>query len=367
MYLVEVLNALANLEELELFLLCSPEFEWQQISGVRTLPVLQGLSHSIPVVRKARFVTAQWWNPVRLIKAIEKEHIDIVHLQSFHHLSFAQWKKAADNSRAKWVIAAHDIKREVAILHKGWEDEQLKACYRFADALLVHSNHQKEELIEFAGVMPSRIHLVPHGPYVYQQPEGDQADIRSALGIPESVDIALFFGQIRNDKNLESFLNAVTLADTNTHVIVAGQAGGHHEGAAYYQALCEEFHISDRVHFYFGHIPDEEVGKFFVAADWIALPYQRSFTSQSGVLNIAAQFDRPVLVSNAPVLKETVEDSGIGYACDDDTVNALRKGIAEMQKVKTAVSAEDFERYRQTYSWEQNARITASLYRALMQ
>ena len=292
MYTVEVLRALGCMDNLRTFLICSPEFEWQSIKGVHSLPVLQGLGHPWSVLRRAKFLTAQWRNPTKLIRAAEQEHIQVIHLQSYHHLSFGQWKESAKRSGVKWVISAHDVKRDVAILHKGWEDERLKASYRFADAILVHSSYQKEELIDFAQVAASKIHLVPHGPYEYAVPSDSREAIRSSLRIPEQSDVALFFGQIRNDKNLESFLEALASAQTGTHLLVAGQPGGRHQAADYYRKLTEELGIGDRVHFFFGHIPAEEVGIYFKAADWVVLPYKESFTSQSGVLNIAAQFDR---------------------------------------------------------------------------
>ena len=366
MYTVEMLKALGTHTNLELFLLCSPDFEWQQIPGTRTLPVLQRLSHPIPVLRKARFVTAQWVNPFRILRTAEKKGIEVVHLQSFHHLSFAQWKVAASRSSVKWVISAHDIKRDVAIFHKNWEDEQLRASYQFADAILVHSNFQKEELVGFAHVDPLKVHLVPHGPYVYAQPADSKESIRLKLGIPQSVDVALFFGQVRNDKNLSSFLRALSIAKMNTHLIVAGQPGGHHQDAAYYRALCEELQLEERVHFFFGHVPDERVGQYFTAADWIALPYRQSFTSQSGVLNIAAQFNRPVLVSSAPVLKETVLAGGIGYACLGDGVEELKQGIVAMQEVKVKVQRKNFDQYRKEYSWKRSAELCVELYEKLV-
>lgn len=365
-YTREVLDAVRERGVVRPFLICSPNFEWQEIPGVRTLPVLQPLAHPVPLLRKARFLTAQWRNPHRLLAAARKEQLDIIHLQSFHHLSFAQWRRAAAASGLKWVISAHDIKRDVAVLNKGWEDEQLKAAYRFADAILVHSNYQKQELIAFAGVLPDRIRLVPHGPYVYPTPTATREEIRTTLGIPQGVDTALFFGQIRDDKNLEAFLEALSTTGVDTHLIVAGQPGGRHQTADHYRTLCKHLGIQDRVHFYFGHVPDEEVGKFFVAADWVALPYRESFTSQSGVLNIAAQFDRPILVSNAPVLKETIEHSGIGYICSDDQPTALSEGIAAMYEKKRAITPADFQRYRHDHSWDVNARICISLYQELM-
>ena len=367
MYTVEVLKELARLNGIEPYLICSPDFEWQNISGVTTLPVLQSLHHPVPALRKARFLKAQWSNPSRLLAQAERLKIDVLHLQSFHHLSFAQWARSAAQSQAKWVVSAHDIKRDVAIINKRWEDRQLQASYRFSDAVLVHSEFQRAELIQFAQVEPDKVHLVPHGPYLYESTGQTREALRASLHIPASAEVALFFGQIRKDKNLETFLTALASSRTDTHLIVAGQPGGRHEGSEYYRSLSSKLGLEDRVHFFFGHVPDEDVAQYFEAADWIALPYRTSFTSQSGVLNIAAQFDRPVLVSNAPVLRETVLASGIGFACDGYGAEGLIRGIEHMQMHRDSISSSVFSRYRNEYSWMKNAEICASIYEELVQ
>ena len=367
MYTVEVLRELGRSADIDPYLICSPDFEWQRIPGVTTVPVLQSLHHPLPALRKARFLKAQWSNPARLLAQVGKLKLDILHLQSFHHLSFAQWAKPAARLPVKWVISAHDIKRDVAIINKGWEDRQLQASYRFADAVLVHSEFQRQELIQFARVKADKVHLVPHGPYFYESTGETKEELRVSLGIPASAEVALCFGQIRKDKNLETFLTALASSRTDTHLIVAGQPGGHHDGAEDYRSLSSKLGIQDRVHFFFGHVRDEDVAKYFEAANWIALPYRTSFTSQSGVLNIAAQFELPVLVSNAPVLSETVMVTGIGYACDGDDVKELIHGIEKMQFFKDSIPSSAFLNYRDEYSWAKNAKTCASIYKELVQ
>ena len=365
MYTVEVLRELARSAAFDPYLICSPDFEWQQIPGVTTIPVLQSLHHPFPALRKARFLKAQWTNPARLLAQVRKLRLDILHLQSFHHLSFAQWAKSAAQSPVKWVISAHDIKRDVAIINKGWEDRQLQASYRFADAVLVHSEFQREELIQFARVEADKVHLVPHGPYLYENTGQTREALRAALNIPISAEVALFFGQIRKDKNLGTFLAALAESDTDSHLIVAGQPGGRHESAEHYRSLAAELGIAERVHFFFGHVPDAEVARYFEASDWVALPYRETFTSQSGVLNIAAQFNRPVLVSNAPVLSETVKATRIGYACEADSLRSLARGIEVMPAVLRDASDRVFADYRSSHSWQQNAKICAEIYQSL--
>jgi len=57
-------------------------------------------------------------------------------------------------------------------------------------------------------------------------------------------------------------------------------------------------------------IEDEEVARLFVDADVVVLPYTEA--SQSGVLNLAAAFGRPVIVTDVGELAGTVIPNGIG-------------------------------------------------------
>ena len=61
------------------------------------------------------------------------------------------------------VSTVHDVRRQVAILNRGWEEKNLRQFYRDCDALFVHSRSQSEELQQFAGVSAENIFEVPHG------------------------------------------------------------------------------------------------------------------------------------------------------------------------------------------------------------
>jgi glycosyltransferase involved in cell wall biosynthesis len=109
------------------------------------------------------------------------------------------------------------------------------------------------------------------------------------------------------------------------------------------------------------------VPQLFAVSDWVALPYARHFTSQSGVLNIAAHYRRPVLTSDAPVLAETVRRHDIGVVCEGDDPAAIAAGLDRLLDRLRAGHRHDFEAYEVAHSWEENARRTAAVYRQLLE
>jgi glycosyltransferase involved in cell wall biosynthesis len=368
-YTAMLLQELQAAGQVEVELMCLPDFEWRSAGEHATWPGLMSISHPIPIVRRARFLIGQFINPLRGVRRARDVQADIIHFADFSHLTFPLWKRMIDRTALKVAISAHDVKRGKAILHRGWEDHQLKAAYQYADALFVHSAYQADELVDFAQVDRRKVHVVPHGPYPHGTGERRPHDpnaVRTDLGLPADRPVGLFFGQIRDEKNLDGLLKALARARTNAHLLVAGQSSSRHQGVETYRQQAAELGLADRVHFINRYIQDDEVGRVFAACDWVALPYKEQFTSQSGVLNVAAHYECPVLTSSSPVIHETVRDARIGVACADDSPEALATGIDEMCAQVQRGASFAFDAYRDAYSWAENARRTAEVYRALL-
>ena len=347
-------------------MICTPDFEWARTDEYAVWDGLASISHDIPTLRRWRFLKGQFVNPKRAIEHAVSAELDILHLANINHLTFPYWRSKIAETDIKIVASAHDVKRGKSIISRTWEDRQLKAFYRFADALFVHSEYQVRELAAFADVPKERIHVVPHGPYSHASASASRAALRERWDLPQNERVALFFGKIRDEKNLDGLLRALHRTDAFPHLVVAGQEDGRHDGIDYYRQLAGELGMAERVRFIPRRIEDEEVGELFGAADWVALPYKEKFTSQSGVLNVAAHYKRPVLVSSAPVLHETVQACDIGVACSGDSPTDLAAGIETMHQRLEDEHSHAFEAYHRRFSWEENASRTLSVYRELL-
>ena len=349
-------------------LICTPDFKWKDTTAYQVWPGLKSISHPIPLIRRFRFIQGQFVNPLRCAQHAGEKGLDVIHFSNINHLSFPYWQKAYSRMGIKVAISVHDIKRQKEILNRRWEDAQLKAVYRFADALFVHSNFQAAELESFANVDRNKIHVVPHGPYPHGDPvNSDRMTLRKKYDIPVGKRVALFFGQMRDEKNLDGLLEAIKKGSfQDLHLVVAGKGGGKHRGGAYYHQLATRLGIEKNTTFLNRFIQDEEVTELFSLSDWVALPYKNDFTSQSGVLNIAAHYEVPVLVSSSPVLKETVTVCDIGIACEGDTDEALVDGIKKMHSRLDEDHKHAFRTYREQFSWEENASKTLKVYQSLL-
>lgn len=365
-YTHELLQRLAVSPRLSIELACLPSFHWREAADYPIWPELREISHRTPWRRRSRFLFGQVANPKRLFQRARETGAEIVHLSNINHLTFAWWKRLASAGRTRLVATAHDVRRAKAILNRSYEDDSLRRFYQYADALFVHSRAQARELFEFASVPEARVHIVPHGPYDYGRPTGEPAELRERLGLPRDKQIALFFGNVRDDKNLDLLIESWPRFQQSAHLLIAGRGdGGAHKPIGYYKAIVEKLSLSHAVTFFDRYIPDESVADLFAACDWVALPYSRKFTSQSGVLNIAVCYDRPVVASRTTTLNETLEQCDLGIGVEPDDRASLIAGIEELQRRLRDGHRHEFEIYRRDFSWEETARRTIDVYASL--
>ena len=127
----------------------------------------------------------------------------------------------------------------------------------------------------------------------------------------------------------------------------------------------KEYNISDSVSWIDKYISDEETAGFFKIADAVILPYKRSFHAQSGILNLAAGFDKPCVVSDVGGLAELVRDYNMGVVVDPEDADALREGIIRLFENKNTASF-GFQKYREENSWDRAAEKYIDIYKRLL-
>ncbi len=364
-YTHELVTALDKYDDLEIEVACLPNFQWRDSEAYRAWPYLFGISHEFPVVRKFRFLLGQFINPRRMLRRTTERRADILHVCNINHLSYPTWKYLLDSWGGRVVCTAHDVRRRSAIVNKQWETAQLKAFYRRCDAIFVHGDAQRDELADFANVEPTRIHIVPHGPNEYPSAENEESTKkRHTLGIADDVQVALFFGFIRPDKNLDGFLRAVSLADDpRLHVVIVGQAAAREDRyAEQCRELVNRLDLADRVTFETRYIGDDELPLWFSICDWVVSTYAESFTSMSGVVNVAAYYEKPILATPGASLRELLEKIDLGVVCPGFSDTDIASGIREITERIRRGTRFRFDLYRDRYSWAENAAITRNVY-----
>jgi glycosyltransferase involved in cell wall biosynthesis len=366
-YVHELLSRMHTVPDLAVELACVPSYHFLGNAPYPVWPGLRDITHPNPLRRRIRFAVNLVVNPLRAIARAQATGAHILHLSTIPHVTFAFWRRRLDRTGIKLVATAHDVRRSQGLISLRYELEQLRRLYRRCEALFVHSEFQKKDLIDFAGVCPERVYVVPHGPYYHGPPQADKETLRRRYGVPLDKQVALFFGDIRPDKNLDLFLRAMVPYKDRLFLVVAGQMR-HRDGkdGNYYKKLAAELGLEGTVLWRLEYIPNDEVPNYFEMCDWVAMPYSRRFTSQSGVLNVAMAHHRPVLVTATPTIVETFEIAKTGILAIPDDLDDLIVRIGEMLSLPLHRLFDNIPRYLAEFSWEKNCAITGKVYRQVV-
>lgn len=361
-YTHELLKRLNQRDSLSVSLYCPPNFVWLSEAEYETKPILFKISSNNPLIRKIKFLMGQWINPRRLLHHADASGTNIIHYSNFNHLTYPAWKRRGFlNGKIAQICTAHDVKRGVAIINRKWETTQLCQFYKDCRLIFVHGENQKQELETFAGPGDYKTIVVPHGPYdfsgskILNNPKPKQKENQCSKG--------LFFGNIRDEKNLDGLIKALSLSPQKIQLTVAGKSGiPGHKPIRYYKDLAKSVGVFDSIEWLDGHVPNNKVSNLFLSSDWVALPYKDKFTSQSGVFNIATHYSIPMLITPAPTFKEIFTSYSLGELAASDSPNEIKKAILRLMDGISIAKYDGFQAYQDYHTWEKNAEITEKAY-----
>jgi D-inositol-3-phosphate glycosyltransferase len=189
---------------------------------------------------------------------------------------------------------------------------------------------------------------LPHPVYDIYGSKISRNEALSHLNLDHKKKYLLFFGLIRKYKGLDLLLKAFVRIDMPDLILLV--AGEFYEHKSSYFDLVDDLGISERVIFTDSFIPDSEVKYYFSAADMVVQPYLTA--TQSGVTQIAYQFDCPMLVTNTGGLAEIVSDNKTGFVCGQDTEEIAKKITLFYSEDLAAAMIENIKKEKHKFSWE---------------
>jgi D-inositol-3-phosphate glycosyltransferase len=250
----------------------------------------------------------------------------------------------------------------------------LKAQYRLADHIFVHTEKMKSELSGEFGIHETAITVIPFGinnsvPNTSLTPQ--QAKRR--LGISDGEKTILFFGRIGPYKGLESLVAAfqqITKKSTDYRLIIAGKPK---KGAEEYlegilKMICCDG-SRERVIIKIEYIPDQETELYFKAADVLALPYAQIY--QSGVLFLAYGFGLPVIATAVGSFDIDIVDGQTGFLCKPGDSADLARATevyfaSDLYKQLDRRRQDIRDHGNERHSWDSVAELTRNIYAALL-
>jgi glycosyltransferase involved in cell wall biosynthesis len=327
------------------------------------LPPLQRSQRLRQVVRGLEY-PFDW--PI-VLRRIARTRPEIVHVQwpmlpPVDALAFRAIKRLGP----RLVYTVHDIRPHWL----GWRRTLFSTdrLYQLADALVVHTETNRRDLIARAGLADSRARVIAQGNEIGWTGQALTADAaRRALGLPLDAPLVLFFGVIKPYKGLGLLLEAlprVLQRHPAARLLVVGRPEG---SFAPYDQQIGQLGLDGRVLAALRYVGENEKALYFSAADVVVLPYVEA--DFSGVLLAAYAFGRPVVTTDVGGLREIVEPGGSGYLVPPGDREALAARIAELlgnPELRARMGARASELAATRHDWLASARATLGLYQELL-
>ena len=283
---------------------------------------------------KPEAVLIQWWHPYFapcyriLVGRLKKAGIKV--LFTCHNV-FPHERFIFDKFLTKWALAR-------------------------GDGFILHSREEVAALLTIQ--KDARYRINPHPTYNAFAMQGlSREDARGLLGISDEAEIALFFGFIREYKGLKHLIRALGILKERGWVLtkdfmlyVVGDFGSA-EVRSEYLSLIEACGVSSYIKVVDGYVPDAEVEKYFAACDVVVLPYESA--TQSGIVQIAYGFYKPVIATRVGGLPDVVEDKKTGILTEPGDEAGLAEALAaffEKGSFREFGANIKTEEYR--FSWE---------------
>ncbi|NWG27335.1 MAG: glycosyltransferase [Ignavibacteriaceae bacterium] len=211
------------------------------------------------------------------------------------------------NFASKFLVLSGIVEKEVQLYSKG------KKVYR--SELPVYDCYKKDEV-------------------------RDIKKLKQELGFADDSLVLLFFGYVRKYKGLDLLIESLprilsTIPEAKLLIV-----GEFYDDPKDYFELMKKLKIEEHVKVINHFVPNEEVAKFYQCADAVILPYRSA--TQSGILNVAYGFNKPVVVTNVGGLAEFVDEGKTGFIVEPNSPDAIADGV---KKFLIARNKTDFAQY----------------------
>lgn len=237
--------------------------------------------------------------------------------------------------------------------------------------IFFHAESNQRRFLELFNIPEDRLHIIPHGNEGLFLSGSSEKKTRSRVqqryGIVEDMPVILFFGNLTPSKGLPDLLKAfsqVYTKEPRARLMVVGRPSKFLDMEKLRQ-LVSELGISDATIFDARYILMEEVAPLMEMATVVIYPYLNS--TQSGALQVAYTFGRPVIATKVGGLPEAVEHGKSGLLVSASAPDELAQAILKL--IKDPGLARQMGAYAKhlsdtKFSWDSIALKILSVYRA---
>jgi glycosyltransferase involved in cell wall biosynthesis len=376
-YTYNLLHALSANEN-ELFLYTSKEYEFKdndvkfQVYNkmfrlaymlIKLFPWLSK-EYTIPnTIRRFVKLLEYPFNVMESVVLIYLKRIPLVHFQTVNLIELAMIL-AYKIFNIKVVFTIHNVKPRHQDF-KFYHPFLYKLMYRLCDHIIIHSKQGMFDVMRLFSVKQEKISVIPHGDYKFFTQNGKMSKktAKIKLGLSDQDRTILFFGAIRKNKGLDQIILALpSIIDRlrSAKLLIVGEPC---EDYSKYKNMIVKNNLSQFVYEKLDYIENNQVYQYFLAADLVVLPYHE--ITQSGVLQIAYAFSKPVVASAIGGFLESIIEGKNGYLVPPGDTASLASKVSDVLEDRDKIKRMgDYSRYLSDsqYSWDSIAEKTFSVY-----
>ena len=189
--------------------------------------------------------------------------------------------------------------------------------YRNFSAIFFHARENCEKFLSlYPFVDHKKTHIIPHGNSSWLLRHFPQTDkgtlLRQRYKLKPGEPVVLFFGLLAPSKGIQDLVDAFAIVrkSSNAKLLIAGYPTKHFDMEEL-NAKIAATGLTEHVYLDMRYIPLEEVGALMGLATVAVYPYRSS--TQSGALQVAYTFGRPVVATKVGGLPEAVEPGRSGF------------------------------------------------------
>lgn len=256
----------------------------------------------------------------------------------------------------KIIYTVHNILPHDSINYSD-DSKYYELILSYTDLIIHHCQNSIELLAKvFPLVREKRNIVAPHGDYLVDFNEIEKVEAKKNLDIPPEKFVILNFGSqqpYKGGKFIESVFRSAKIP--NKYLLTAGNYRFINQnifGRNFSKILVklkQKFRYSNKRYFYYS-IPKDKISLFFSAADLVFLGHQDGLNS--GVLNLAATFSKPVVFPDIGCFSQQMES----WECETYKVGNTNDAVLSLQNSYKKIKNNEYEfnntKWLNQNSWE---------------
>jgi len=227
-------------------------------------------------------------------------------------------------------LRVHEI--EHGPIQRNWGERRAAAeAFRRADVVSVHTESERDDLVNLVGIQAAQINVVGHGAAFVAATDVTRQQARADLGLGDK-HVFLSIGFVQHHKGFDRGVAAFGAGrlgqDAEIHIVGSVRVDDP-ELIAYASSLEGMCRQTPGAEFHRGFVSDELFDRWILAADTVLLPYREIWSS--GVLERANLLGTPVLAADVGGLAHQIKHGSYLFGNDDEMASLMCERVAKTE------------------------------------